>query len=141
MQKFIFILILISIFSSRIYAEEILFNVSTLNQYNLKNNTIVTFDYNQNSVAELFTYNVQNETKEVVQLYGNEEPYFLLSGFNGKEIVYVNFNASNNYYIDYYNTETLESDRLVDTAGWNMAAQYMIIVGVLIGCGIDCAVT
>ena len=47
MQKFILVVILISVVSLKLYAEETLFNVSTLNQYNLKNNLIVTFDYNQ----------------------------------------------------------------------------------------------
>ncbi|KAA3661678.1 MAG: T9SS C-terminal target domain-containing protein [Calditrichaeota bacterium] len=95
------------------FASESLFSVTTVNPYQFKNGKIVSFDYNQNSQAELFLYDLSSASKTLVPLYGTTKPYFLISAFNGDEIVYVNYNYTNKFYIDYYNLETKESKRIV----------------------------
>ncbi|MCA9731313.1 MAG: T9SS type A sorting domain-containing protein [Deferribacteres bacterium] len=100
------------------FASESLFSVTTVNPYHFKNGKIVSFDYNQNSQAELFVYDFASDSKTLVPLYGTIKPYFLISAFNGVEIVYVNFNYTNKFYIDYHNIQTKESKRIVSDAAY-----------------------
>lgn len=113
MIKNVITILSIFIISQSLIASENLFNVSTINLYNLNNQKIVSFDYDYNKIAELFVYDIPSGTKRFIPMYGSESPSFLLSGFNGKEIVYVNFNTTYKYYIDYYNIETSVSKRIV----------------------------
>ena len=87
MNKKVITLLLVFIMAMGLSASETLFNVSTINSYNLKNDAIVSIDYDQNSIAELFLFDIQSKTKSFIPMYDSYEPDFLLSGFNGKEIV------------------------------------------------------
>lgn len=118
MKKTVISLLSVFIMSQILSASETLFTVSTINSYNLKNKTIVSFDYDQNDIAELFLFDIESKTKKIIPFYGSVKPNFLLSGFNGKEVVYVNFNTSYEYYIDYYSIESKESKRLVSDGSY-----------------------
>ena len=114
MNRFLLSLISIFVFAQNLLAVETLFTMTAMNSYNVKDNKIVTIDYDQNKKVLFFAYDVGLKTKTTIPIYGTAAPYYLITGFNGKEVVYVNFNTTNKFYIDYYNLETQTSSRLVN---------------------------
>jgi hypothetical protein len=71
MIKNIITILSIFIISQSLIASENLFNVSTINLYNLNNQKIVSFDYDYNKIAELFVYDIPSGTKRFIPMYGS----------------------------------------------------------------------